>query len=63
MRWRFYGLEEINLDSAMVKFRRALTQDPFEDPQRTATSTMKEEVERALGELLTILDGEFARWM
>ncbi|WP_292959709.1 hypothetical protein [Novosphingobium sp. UBA1939] len=66
-RWRLklalYGLERINMDSAMVTFRRALTQDPLEDPDRPATSAMKEEVERATGELLTALDSEFARWM
>lgn len=66
-RWRLklalYACEEINMDNAMVAFRRSLTQDPLEDPERPATSAMKEDVERATGELLTALDTAFARWM
>ena len=63
LKWRCYPCEEINMETSMIAFRRALTQDPFEDPSRNGTSTLKEEIERAAGELLTSLDASFARWM
>lgn len=63
LQWAFYANEAINMESAMITFRRALTQDPFEDPDRSGTAAMKEEVEQAAGDLLTSLDADFARWM
>lgn len=60
---KFYAQDAIAMEGAMITFRRSLTQDPLEDPDRKATSAMKEDVERAAGELLSALDAEFARWM
>ena len=64
-RWAlaFYSIRPISVEGAMVQFRRMLTDDPFEDPDRGPRKSRAEEIEQAAGDLLTALDAAFADWI
>lgn len=58
------GIEKICIRCrpALVNFRRALTQDPFEDRQREEMPWMEREIELAKGEFIWQLDEAFNNW-
>lgn len=64
-RWTvaFYAIRPIGVEAAMIQFRRMLTDDPFEDPERGPRKSKAEEIEQSAGDLLTALDAAFAEWI
>lgn len=53
----------INLRPTMPDLRRALTDDPFEDPTRRADREALVAIELATGDFLAELDRQLFRWM
>lgn len=61
--WPFGWMIEIRLTSFMAELRDAITEDPFNDPERAADKTKGEYVEMTVGGFLQSMDESLFVWM
>jgi hypothetical protein len=61
--WKLWVDASIYMTGDMRDLRDALTDDPFEDPARSADKVKAEAIEQAVGGFLSALDDKFYQWM